>query len=213
MNIQHLYKSLGDHHILTDVCFRIQAPQVVGLLGVNGAGKSTLFKLLTGLWKPTSVERLEIEPSIGYLPENNPLYTEMYVREYLQFIAGMYTSASYEPYIEAVGLTAYADHKIKTLSRGYKQRVGLAAALIGDPQVLLLDEPTTGLDPLQQEEIHALIRQLGRTKIILFSSHVLSEVQTVCDRVMILHQGHLYPDCPCDNTLPQRFYSLTQTPR
>lgn len=194
MNIQHLNKSIKEHNILKDVCLRIYKPQVVGLLGVNGAGKSTLFKIITKLWKPTTVETLDIEPAIGYLPENNPLYNEMYVREYLQFIASLCGFTKGEPLLETVGLTAYADHKIKTLSRGYKQRVGLAATLIGDPQVLLLDEPTTGLDPLQQAEIHNLIRNLGRTKIVLFSSHNISEIQDVCERVLILKQGTIQAD-------------------
>ena len=189
---------------------------VVGLLGANGAGKSTLMKILVGLWSVSPCEAegsqtkvevcgvdmlrnpQEVCSLIGYLPEQNPLYEEMYVREYLQFMMGLFPKAvfSCEELIAMVGLQKEAHKKIGQLSKGYKQRVGIAQALAGNPQLLILDEPTSGLDPVQLDEIHALIKTLGKERTIIFSSHILPEVQQICDRILILHQGKIGLDKP-----------------
>jgi len=181
--------------------------EVVGLLGPNGAGKSTLMKILTGSieqWDGSIThEGLDLKKSIkiiqqktGYLPENNPLYGELFVLEYLKFVASLYKikDAPFTDIIAKVGLTEYTDRKIETLSKGYQQRVGIAAALLHDPEILILDEPTTGLDPNQMVEIRKLIRTLGKNKIVILSSHILSEVESVCDRVVIIKEGQLVAD-------------------
>lgn len=217
--VEHLYKSIGSTSILNDVSLHIREGEVVGLLGPNGAGKSTLMKVLTGLWKADSgvvnvcgidvpAKPDEVHAHIGYLPEQNPLYADMYVREYLMFIARMREphfsqrsghtsrSAAVEHLIDRVGLTPQADKRIRTLSKGYKQRVGLAAAMIGDPEILILDEPTTGLDPNQLEDIRALIRELGKQHTVILSTHILQEVSAICNRVIIISQGQVRLDQP-----------------
>lgn len=192
---------------LDKVSFSAKKGQIIGFLGPNGAGKSTMMKILTGFIKPTSGEvlvnkidvlknSLEAQKSIGYLPEHNPLYTDMYVREYLQFQASIFKVAksNVENCIEKVGLTSEAHKKINQLSKGYQQRVGLAAAILHNPSVLILDEPTTGLDPNQLVEIRALIQELGKDKTVLFSTHIMQEVEAVCDRVIIIKKGEILFD-------------------
>ena len=213
IHIEHLHKSIGSTSILSDVSLHIAEGEVVGLLGPNGAGKSTLMKVLTGLWKAgkgrveaAGVDVLAnpdaVHPHIGYLPEQNPLYADMYVREYLMFIARMRCSVrvtcddAVEQLIDLVGLTPQANKRIRELSKGYKQRVGLAAAMTGDPEVLILDEPTTGLDPNQLEDIRALIRDLGKRHTVILSTHILQEVKAICSRVIIIDHGQIRLDKP-----------------
>lgn len=192
---------------LDNISFQLQPGEIVGLLGPNGAGKSTLIKILSGYLKPTSGEVFidnalfsenlkSIQQKIGYLPEHNPLYTEMYVKEYLQFIAGLYAVPSnvVNSILEKVGLTPEQHKKIHQLSKGYRQRVGLAAAIIHNPMLIILDEPTTGLDPNQLVEIRSLIKELGKENTVLFSSHILQEIEAVCDRVILIHKGKLVHD-------------------
>jgi ABC-2 type transport system ATP-binding protein len=192
---------------LNDVSFTISKGEIVGFLGPNGAGKSTLMKILTtyqiadegeALVNGFSVikEARKVQKSIGYLPEHNPLYLEMYVREYLDFNAELYSANKerIDKVIDQVGLRSEAGKKIGQLSKGYRQRVGLAAALLHDPEVLILDEPTTGLDPNQLLEIRKLIREIGKDKTILLSTHIMKEVESVCDRVIIINKGVLVAD-------------------
>jgi ABC-2 type transport system ATP-binding protein len=192
---------------LHEVSFSAKKGQIIGFLGPNGAGKSTLMKILTGYIQPNSGEvfvdeidvlknPLDAQRNIGYLPEHNPLYTEMYVREYLEFQAAIFKveKSQIEICIEKVGLTSEAHKKIHQLSKGYQQRVGLAAAILHNPKVLILDEPTTGLDPNQLIEIRALIKKLGTEKTVLFSTHIMQEVEAVCDRVIIIKKGTILVD-------------------
>ena len=196
----------GEQKAVDAISFRVDKGEIVGFLGPNGAGKSTTMKIITGFLKPDAGDAvvcginvkekpLETKSRIGYLPEANPLYYEMYVREYLDFIADVHQVKNKKKRIEEVtgivGLTVESKKKVGQLSKGYKQRVGLAAALIHDPEVLILDEPTTGLDPNQILEIRDVIRNLGRQKTVLFSSHILQEVEAVCDRVVIINKGKL----------------------
>lgn len=207
LQVQNIAKSYAEITALKGVSFELKAGEVVGLLGPNGAGKSTLMKILTGYLKNWEGEILygeknlrqdikSVQQVMGYLPENNPLYPDLYVLEYLKFVAGLYgiKNASFDEIIKKVGLNEARHRKVKTLSKGYQQRVGLAAALLHDPEILILDEPTTGLDPNQLIEIRKLIRQLGEDKIVLFSTHILSEVESVCDRVIIIRQGEVVAD-------------------
>jgi ABC-2 type transport system ATP-binding protein len=211
IEVQNLGKSYGKQQAVQDLNFRIDSGEIVGFLGPNGAGKSTTLKMLLGLIKPDTgtVHINEKDPqkfgsegkkSIGYLAENNPLYEDMYVREFLTFIGQLHQLASLEmkiqDVIEKVGLQQEAHKKINQLSKGYKQRVGIALAIIHDPKILLLDEPTSGLDPNQRDEIRELIKSLRKDRIILFSSHLLSEVAAVCDRVLLIHQGKKVADSP-----------------
>jgi ABC-2 type transport system ATP-binding protein len=203
-SVSKLYKS---QKVLNNVSFSAEKGQIIGFLGPNGAGKSTMMKILTGFIKPNSgtvfvneidvlQNPLEAQRNIGYLPEHNPLYTDMYVREYLQFQAAIFKvdKSQIEPCIEKVGLTAEANKKINQLSKGYQQRVGLAAAILHNPKVLILDEPTTGLDPNQLVEIRELIKELGKDKTLLFSTHIMQEVEAVCDRVIIIKKGAVLVD-------------------
>jgi ABC-2 type transport system ATP-binding protein len=211
IEVQNLGKSYGNQKAVQELNFRIDSGEIVGFLGPNGAGKSTTLKMLLGLIKPdTGTVRinkkdpqefgLELKKSIGYLAENNPMYEDMYVREFLSFIGQVHQLASLEvkiqEVIEKVGLQQEAHKKIHELSKGYKQRVGIALAILHDPPILLLDEPTSGLDPNQREEIRDLIKSLRKDRIILFSSHILSEVAAVCDRVLLIHQGKKVADSP-----------------
>ncbi len=207
IEVQELSKTYGDQKALDDLSFVIKTGEVVGFLGPNGAGKSTAMKILTGYLSATSgkvlIEKevvakggIGFKKKIGYLPENNPLYVGMYVREYLRFCARIHAVPKdrIAKVIRQTGLTKEAHKKIEQLSKGYRQRVGLAAALVHDPEVLILDEPTTGLDPNQLIEIRNLIKNIGKTKTVLLSTHIMQEVEAVCDRVIILHKGKLVAD-------------------
>ena len=210
VRIEHLNKTIGKQQVLRDISLSINDGEVVGLLGPNGAGKSTLMKILVGLWEENKEQRtknkeqciIEVPKEIGYLPEQNPLYEEMYVAEYLLFMAQLDKEQKtkgkerVEVLIERVGLTPERHKKIGQLSKGYKQRVGLAQALLGDPDLLILDEPTTGLDPNQLTEIRSLIRELGKDRTVILSTHIMQEVREMCDRVVILDHGQIKTDMP-----------------
>ncbi len=208
---QNLSKTYGKQTAVQDLNFRLEEGQIVGFLGPNGAGKSTTLKMLLGLIQPSSGsvqidgkdpqdQAIELKKQIGYLAENNPLYPEMYVREFLEFIANIHQvenpAVRIQEVIEWVGLQKEAHKKIQELSKGYQQRVGIALAILHDPKILILDEPTSGLDPNQRDEIRDLIKSLQKNRIILFSSHLLSEVEAICDRVLLIHQGKLVSDSP-----------------
>lgn len=214
IKIEHINKSFGAQQVLRDVNLEIPAGQVLGLLGPNGAGKSTLMKILIGLWKADS-GTVSVPERIGYLPENNPLYEEMYVTEYLRFMAKMTQiddlGFKIDELIEKVGLTPEKHKHIRELSKGYRQRVGLAQALLGNPELLILDEPTTGLDPNQLVEIRALIRDLGKERTVILSTHIMQEVREMCDRVVILDHGVIKADQPIDQIkdLEALFHSST----
>lgn len=199
VRLENICKSFGKQQVLRDVSLVIGEGEIVGLLGPNGAGKSTLMKIVIGLWQADSGQ-VTAPRRIGYLPERNPLYEEMYVREYLQFMARMTEDGKgrkqVEELIARVGLTAEAHKKNGHLSKGYRQRVGLAQALLGEPEMLILDEPTTGLDPNQLVEIRDLIRTEGKQRTIILSTHILQEVQEVCSRVVILDHGVVKMDKP-----------------
>jgi ABC-2 type transport system ATP-binding protein len=209
IKIENVSKVYGSQRALDHVSFTIEPGEIVGLLGPNGAGKSTLMKIITCFIPPTegtvSVcgysifdQSQEVRRQIGYLPEQNPLYNEMYVREFLRFVGGIYhldnLKDRVEEMIHTVGLTPEADKKIAMLSKGYRQRVGLAQALIHDPQVLILDEPTTGLDPNQLEEIRSLVRKVGQTKMVLLSTHIMQEGEAMCTRAIIINHGRIVSD-------------------
>lgn len=208
VEVQNLTKVYGEQVAVNAINFRLEKGEITGFLGPNGAGKSTTMKMLTGALIPTSGEvrigemnilsqPLEAKKRIGYLPEHNPLYTEMYVREYLSFIADLYPNVPkgrVEEVIALTGLSPESHKKIEQLSKGYRQRVGLASALLHDPEILMLDEPTTGLDPNQLTEIRHIIRELGKHKTVLLSSHIMQEIQAVCDRVIVLHKGNIVLD-------------------
>ena len=188
---------IGRQQVLRDVSLQIGDGEVLGLLGPNGAGKSTLMKILVGLRQPTAGS-VSVPPkaAIGYLPEQNPLYDDMYVREYLSFMArlGSVPASRIGEVIAETGLTPEAHKRIGQLSKGYRQRVGLAQALLQDPKLLILDEPTTGLDPNQLDEIRALVRRLGQDRTVILSTHILQEVQKMCTRVVILDHGIVRAD-------------------
>ena len=221
VQLEHINKSFGRQQVLRDVSLTIPEGQVLGLLGPNGAGKSTLMKILIGLWRADS-GTVSAPQNIGYLPENNPLYEDMYVVEYLQFMAkmtmrhasGKEQQSRVETLIERVGLTPERHKHIRALSKGYRQRVGLAQALLGDPDLLILDEPTTGLDPNQLAEIRALIRSLGRDRTVILSTHIMQEVREMCDRVVILDHGEIRADQPIDQIpdLEALFHEKTANP-
>src|SRR3981081_672689 len=209
IEVKDLVKIYGEQKAVDTISFRVNKAEIVGFLGPNGAGKSTTMKIITGYLLPDAgtvtvfgidvkKQPLETKKKIGYLPEANPLYYDMYVREYLDFIAGVHEIKNKKERIEdvitTVGLVPESKKKIGQLSKGYKQRVGLAAALIHDPEVLILDEPTTGLDPNQIVEIREVIKNLGRNKTVIFSSHILQEVEAICDRVIIINKGKLVAD-------------------
>ena len=196
--------------VLNDISFSIKSGEIVGFLGNNGAGKSTTMKIITGYLEADSghvdvcgvdvaKNTLEAHRKIGYLPEHNPIYPDMYVREYLRFVAGLYklgkqANARVDEMIERTGLTREYKKKIGMLSKGYRQRVGLAQALIPNPEVLILDEPTTGLDPNQIDEVRTLIKEVGREKTVLLSTHIMQEVSAICDRVIIINKGKIAVD-------------------
>lgn len=209
IEVKGLLKVYGEQKAVNNISFKINRGEIVGFLGPNGAGKSTTMKIITGYLQPTAGEAwvtninvvdrpLETKRKIGYLPELNALYYDMYVKEYLRFIAELHQvsdlTKAVDRVIDTVGLSLEKKKKIGQLSKGYKQRVGLAAALVHDPEVLILDEPTSGLDPNQIIEIRELIRQQGMNKTVLFSSHILQEVEAICDRVIIINRGNLVAD-------------------
>ncbi len=196
-------KRFGDKIALNNVSFKASSGEIVGFVGPNGAGKTTTMRLILGYYKPSLGnvtidnlspidDRLSVLKKIGYLPENNPLYSEMRVYEYLQFVAKVKGVEDYEKVAESVGLDDVLRSKIEELSRGFKQRVGLAAAMLGDPEILILDEPTSGLDPLEQEKIRSLIKRLKKT--IIFSTHILSEVEDVATKLVIINNGKVVYD-------------------
>jgi len=205
--LKDITKKFGNIEALKGVSLSLKKGEIVGLLGPNGAGKSTLMKILTGYYKQwdgkgtlfnkdLKTELKIIQQKVGYLTENNPLYQEMYVQEYIKYTADLYRLANpkIESLIKQTGLIEYKHKKIQTLSKGYKQRVGLAAALIHNPKLLILDEPTTGLDPNQILEIRKLIRAFGKEKTVLLSTHILQEVDALCDRVIIINKGKIVFD-------------------
>lgn len=196
IHIEHLNKTIGKQKVLDDITLRIEDGEIVGLLGPNGAGKSTLMKILVGLWNPDNMESLkQTTQSNGYLPEQNPLYSEMYVQEYLLLMAKLNGIQSpklvVQKLIHQVGLEQEVTKKIGELSKGYKQRVGIAQALMANPELLVLDEPTTGLDPNQLKEIRSLIRDIGKERTVILSTHIMQEVREMCDRVVLLNKGQL----------------------
>lgn len=210
VKVSNLSKVYGTQKAVNEISFEVNKGEVLGFLGPNGAGKSTTMKMLTCFIPQTSgtatvcgfdttASPLEVAKKIGYLPESNPLYYDMYVREYLEFMAGLHklgkiTNARIDEMIEVTGLTAERKKKVGQLSKGYKQRVGLAQAMLHNPEVLILDEPTSGLDPNQLVEIRSLIKQLGKDKTVIFSSHIMQEVQAVADRVIIINKGKIVAD-------------------
>jgi len=209
IEVKDLTRTYGEQKAIDRISFSVNRGEIVGFLGPNGAGKSTTMKILTGCLKPSmgqaflngidvNVNPVQTKKITGYLPESNPLYGDMYIREYLSFIADIHRlpekSKKVEETIGQVGLRPEAGKKISQLSKGYKQRVGLAAALIHEPEVLILDEPTTGLDPNQIVEIRDVIKNYGRNRTVLFSSHILQEVEAICDRVIIINQGKIIAD-------------------
>ncbi|HLS12051.1 MAG TPA: gliding motility-associated ABC transporter ATP-binding subunit GldA [Flavobacteriaceae bacterium] len=211
IQVDNIVKKYGEQEALKSISFSLNKGEIVGLLGPNGAGKSTLMKILTTYIKPTSgkatvngydidEETIKVRQNIGYLPEHNPLYLDMYVREYLLYNASIYKvdKDKIEGLIEQTGLSSHANKKIGELSKGFRQRVGLAAALLHDPEVLILDEPTTGLDPNQLIDIRELIKKVGKEKTVLLSTHIMQEVEAMCDRVIILHQGSIVLDKKMD---------------
>lgn len=196
IHIEHLNKTIGKQKVLDDITLRIEDGEIVGLLGPNGAGKSTLMKILVGLWNPDNMDSLkQTTSSNGYLPEQNPLYNEMYVQEYLLLMAKLNGIQSpklvVQKLIHQVGLEQEVTKKIGELSKGYKQRVGIAQALMANPELLVLDEPTTGLDPNQLKEIRSLIRDIGKERTVILSTHIMQEVREMCDRVVLLNKGQL----------------------
>ena len=219
IQIQHLNKFIGKQHVLRDVNLTIGDGEVVGLLGPNGAGKSTLMKIMVGVWDASNGV-VQVPRSIGFLPEQNPLYEDMYVREYLRFFVELRTNSQLpmshsqlvEDLVERVGLTTEANKKIGQLSKGYRQRVGLAQAMIGNPDLLILDEPTTGLDPNQLEDIRTLIRDMGKDRTVILSTHILQEVKLMCTRVIIINHGEIKVDKPISEIedLEQTFREATQ---
>jgi len=208
--VENITKLYGKQKALDNVSFEIKTGEIVGFIGPNGAGKSTMMKIITGFIPPTSgkvevngsdilEKSLQVKKDIGYLPESNPLYQEMYIKEYLYFVAKLYklrknSGARIEEMIERTGLASEQKKKIGQLSKGYRQRVGLAQALIHDPGVLILDEATSGLDPNQIIEIRNLISDLGKEKTVLLSTHIMQEVEAICDRVIIINEGLIVAD-------------------
>ena len=228
IEVKNITKIYDGQRALDDVSFTVNEGEVVGLLGPNGAGKSTLMKILTCYIPPTEGEAticghsiyddpISVRQQIGYLPEHNPLYLDMYVREFLNFSAGIYgikhCKERVEEMIKLVGLTPESNKRIGQLSKGYRQRVGLAQALIHDPKVLILDEPTTGLDPNQLEEIRSVIKNAGKDKVVLLSTHIMQEVEAMCSRAIIINHGKLVSDDHLQNItsqqLTEKFHQVT----
>lgn len=209
IEVKNLVKYYGEQAAVNDISFTIKSGEIVGFLGPNGAGKSTTMKIITGFISssagevkvcgmPVSVDSLDTRQIIGYLPEHNPLYLDMYVKEYLEFVGKIYKvknlKARVAEMIKSVGLEVEQNKKLGALSKGYRQRVGLAAAIIHDPQVLILDEPTSGLDPNQLVEIRELIKTIGKEKTVMLSTHIMQEVEAICNRVVIINKGTIVAD-------------------
>ena len=211
--VSNLTKTFGDQRVVDDLSFEVKPGEILGFLGPNGAGKSTTMKMITTYLQPTSgtatvcghdviKDQMDVRHHIGYLPEHNPLYKDMYIKEYLQFVARIHKVDNAQnrivELIETTGLQKEQHKLISSISKGYRQRVGLAQALLHDPDVNILDEPTSGLDMNQLIEIRALIKKLGETKTVIFSTHIMQEVQALCDRVIIINEGKLVADDPID---------------
>ena len=211
--VSNLTKTFGDQRVVDDLSFEVKPGEILGFLGPNGAGKSTTMKMITSYVLPTSgtatvcghdviKDQMDVRRHIGYLPEHNPLYKDMYIKEYLQFVARIHKVDNAQnrivELIETTGLQKEQHKLISSISKGYRQRLGLAQALLHDPDVIILDEPTSGLDMNQLIEIRALIKKLGETKTVIFSTHIMQEVQALCDRVIIINEGKLVADDPID---------------
>lgn len=207
IQVEGISKLYGSQKALNNISFKVEKPEIVGFLGPNGAGKSTMMKILTTYLDANEgfatvngfdvkANKQLVQQSVGYLPEHNPLYLDMYIKEYLAFNASIYkiSKARIDEVVELTGLTPEAHKKIGQLSKGYRQRVGLANALLHNPDVLILDEPTTGLDPNQLVEIRNLIRSIGKTKTVFLSTHIMQEVEAMCDRVIIINKGEIVAD-------------------
>ncbi|WP_370899199.1 ABC transporter ATP-binding protein [Chryseobacterium gossypii] len=230
LQIRNLTKKFGEQTALNNINISIEKNEIIGLLGPNGAGKSTLMKSIVGalkidegeiIFNGKDISQYEIESkrNIGFLPENNPLYLEMYVKEYLQFVADIHKipGSRIDEVIELVGITPERSKKIGQLSKGYKQRVGLAQAIIHQPDLLILDEPTNGLDPNQIIEIRNVVKEIGKEKTVLLSTHIMQEVEALCSRVILIHKGDILQDCPINEfkgkfgSLEEAFAHYTQT--
>jgi len=229
LQVINLTKKFAEQTALQTINITIDKNEIIGLLGPNGAGKSTLMKSIVGAIKIDEGEiifngknitenEIESKKRIGFLPENNPLYLEMYVKEYLQFVANVHkiSGKRVEEVIDMVGITPEKSKKINQLSKGYKQRVGLAQAIIHQPDLLILDEPTNGLDPNQIIEIRNVIKEIGNEKTVLLSTHIMQEVEALCSRVILIHKGNILRDCPINefkgkfDSLEEAFASYTQ---
>ncbi len=202
ISFSNVTKSYGSKNAVTHLSFTANKGQIIGLLGPNGAGKTTTMRLMVGYLRPTHgtisvnnlspiFNRFALSKIIGYLPENNPLYTDMKVHEYLEYAGNLKGEKNMASIIESIGLSEVLNKKIDQVSRGFKQRIGLARAIMGNPQILILDEPTSGLDPIEQEKIRQLIKKMGKQKTVFFSTHILSEVETIVDKILIINQGRL----------------------
>ncbi|NMR33374.1 ATP-binding cassette domain-containing protein [Chryseobacterium aquaticum] len=230
LQINNLTKKFGEQTALNTINISIDKNEIIGLLGPNGAGKSTLMKSIVGALKidegeiifngkNISENEIESKKNIGFLPENNPLYLEMYVKEYLQFVANIHkiSESRVDEVIELVGITPEKSKKIGQLSKGYKQRIGLAQAIIHQPDLLILDEPTNGLDPNQIIEIRNVVKEIGQQKTVLLSTHIMQEVEALCSRVILIHKGNILQDCAIEEfkgkfeSLEEAFASYTQT--
>ncbi|CAD7797512.1 putative ABC transporter ATP-binding protein YxlF [Chryseobacterium aquaeductus] len=230
LQVINLTKKFAEQTALNNINISIEKNEIIGLLGPNGAGKSTLMKSIVGalkidegeiIFNDKNISEYEIESkkNIGFLPENNPLYLEMYVKEYLQFVANIHkiSESRVDEVIEMVGITPEKSKKISQLSKGYKQRVGLAQAIIHQPDLLILDEPTNGLDPNQIIEIRNVIKEIGKEKTVLLSTHIMQEVEALCSRVILIHKGNILQDCAIEefkgkfDSLEEAFASYTQT--
>lgn len=228
LEVAHLTKKFGAQMALNNVNFKVESNEIIGLLGPNGAGKSTLMKSIVGALKidegkiifnekDITRQPSESKKRLGFLPENNPLYTEMYVREYLHFVAKIHhiPSGRIEEVISLIGLNPEKNKKISQLSKGYKQRVGLAQAILHSPDLLILDEPTNGLDPNQILDVRNVIREIGREKTVILSTHLMQEVEALCSRVILIHQGKIIQDSPIEafrgkfTSLEEAFASYT----
>lgn len=229
LQVINLTKKFAEQTALNNINISIEKNEIIGLLGPNGAGKSTLMKSIVGALKidegeiifngkNISENEIESKKNIGFLPENNPLYLEMYVKEYLQFVANIHkiSEARVDEVIELVGITPEKSKKIGQLSKGYKQRVGLAQAIIHQPDLLILDEPTNGLDPNQIIEIRNVVKEIGKEKTVLLSTHIMQEVEALCSRVILIHKGNILQDCAIEefkgkfDSLEEAFASYTQ---
>ncbi len=214
IEVKNLVKYYGNQAAVNDISFSIKKGEIVGFLGPNGAGKSTTMKIITGFIPsssgtvnvcsmPVDVDSMDTRQKIGYLPEHNPLYLDMYVREYLEFVGKIYKipnlNERVKNMVKAVGLEVEQNKKVGQLSKGYRQRLGLAAAIIHDPEVLILDEPTSGLDPNQLVGIRDLIKEIGKSKTVLLSTHIMQEVEAICDRVIIINRGKIVADDKAEN--------------